>query len=165
MVFAGVLAAAACNSKGSLQGTGGAGGTGGAAGAGGASCPAERPSIGAACTGSRQCDYEDMCRCGVCCYTTYRCTDGSIAYAGSTDACYNAMCDAGPPPLDGPPASGTAGAGGSGGTGGSAVCSFGADQTCNDNPILSSIRGHCTDAGVCECDGNAGTNPDSGRCL
>jgi hypothetical protein len=78
--------------------------------------------------------------------------DGSIVYWGSSDGCYNVFpCDAGT-------------TSGTGGTGGSATCTFGADQTCNDNPILSSIRGHCTDAGVCECDGNAGTNPDSGRC-
>ena len=44
------------------------------------------------------------------------------------------------------------------------VCTFGADQTCNDDPRISSIRGRCTDAGACAC-GDAETNPDSGRCL
>lgn len=32
-----------------------------------------------------------------------------------------------------------------------APCSFGADQTCNEDPAVSSFWGHCTELGVCEC--------------
>jgi hypothetical protein len=31
------------------------------------------------------------------------------------------------------------------------VCEFGADQTCNDNPIISSLHGVCHKDGTCEC--------------
>lgn len=62
-------------------------------------------------------------------------------------------------------AGGTGGEGGfAGGSGGAAVCRFGADQTCNDNPALSSLHGHCTDAGTCSCRNDAGANPTTGRC-
>jgi hypothetical protein len=44
------------------------------------------------------------------------------------------------------------------------VCTPGADQTCNDNPIVSSFHGHCTDAGTCQCNGTI-LNPNTGRCL
>ena len=45
------------------------------------------------------------------------------------------------------------------------VCTPGADQTCNDNPAVSSIHGTCTDAGTCICNVGAGHNPESGKCL
>lgn len=44
------------------------------------------------------------------------------------------------------------------------VCTPGANQTCNDNPALSSIRGECTAAGRCLCP-NSSLNPETGRCL
>jgi hypothetical protein len=142
-------------SSGGSEGVGGNGGGtgGGTSGAGGggmtiSSCPASRPPIGNPCVGAFSCNYDDTCRCGVCCYSSYRCTSGRIEFLGSNDGCMQATCDAGLGP-DGP----------------QPVCTFGADQTCNDNPILSSIHGHCTDAGTCACTFDAGTNPDSGRCL
>jgi hypothetical protein len=45
------------------------------------------------------------------------------------------------------------------------VCTPGADQTCNDNPIVSSFHGHCTDAGTCQCNAQFILNPNTGRCL
>ena len=30
-------------------------------------------------------------------------------------------------------------------------CTFGADQTCNEDPRVSSFWGRCTEAGTCEC--------------
>jgi hypothetical protein len=71
---------------------------------------------------------------------------GRIELLGTNDGCMHVNCDSA---VDGtaPP-----------------ECTFGADQTCNDNSAVSSIRGHCTDAGVCTC-GDAGRNLDSGRCL
>jgi hypothetical protein len=137
--------------------SGGAGGTSGAAGggAGGApitSCPASSPmvtryAVGPACDGTFSCSYNDMCRCGVCCLSIYQCQNGHLQFYASGDACLMVTCDAGPGPTDAPPA-----------------CTAGADQSCNDNPAISSIHGHCTDAGVCEC-GTFGTNPVTGRCL
>jgi hypothetical protein len=44
------------------------------------------------------------------------------------------------------------------------ICTPGADQTCNDNPALSSIRGQCTAAARCLCP-NSLVNPETGRCL
>jgi hypothetical protein len=31
------------------------------------------------------------------------------------------------------------------------VCTFGADQTCNDNPAISSLHGVCQKDGTCLC--------------
>ena len=45
------------------------------------------------------------------------------------------------------------------------VCTPGADQTCNDNPIISSLHGHCTNAGQCVCGTGFVFNPNTGRCL
>jgi hypothetical protein len=45
------------------------------------------------------------------------------------------------------------------------VCTIGADQTCNDNPIISSLHGHCTAAGTCQCGTGLILNPNTGRCL
>jgi NAD-dependent dihydropyrimidine dehydrogenase PreA subunit len=43
------------------------------------------------------------------------------------------------------------------------VCTFGADQTCNDNPLISSLHGTCQADGTCVCQlGFAKTV--SGRC-
>lgn len=44
-----------------------------------------------------------------------------------------------PPPADAAPA------------GKRAPCTFGADQTCNADPTVSSIHGRCTEAGTCVC--------------
>jgi len=30
-------------------------------------------------------------------------------------------------------------------------CTLGADQTCNADPSVSALWGHCTELGVCEC--------------
>ena len=81
-------------------GTAGRGGTaGGQAGAGGSppltSCPATRPAVGTACSGALTCNYNDTCRCNVCCYSGYGCMNGSIAFLGNNDGCFQISCDAG----------------------------------------------------------------------
>jgi hypothetical protein len=43
------------------------------------------------------------------------------------------------------------------------VCTVGADQSCNDNPALSSVHGQCVTGGRCVC-GTYGFAP-SGKCL
>ena len=45
------------------------------------------------------------------------------------------------------------------------VCTPGADQTCNDNPIVAALHGHCTATGTCQCAGTYVLNPNTGRCL
>jgi len=84
--------------------TGGAGGEGGASGGvpgsqGGASgepglveCPAERPPVGTPCGGTLRCSYDDTCRCGTCCTSSYDCADGAIRFLGASDACYQIQC-------------------------------------------------------------------------
>ncbi len=81
-------------------GAAGRGGTaGGQAGAGGSppltSCPATRPAVGTACSGALTCNYNDACRCNVCCYSGYGCMNGSIAFLGNNDGCLQISCDAG----------------------------------------------------------------------
>jgi hypothetical protein len=44
-------------------------------------------------------------------------------------------------------------------------CTFGMDQTCNDNPIISSLHGVCQPDGTCKCNEGFAMNPDTGRCL
>lgn len=44
------------------------------------------------------------------------------------------------------------------------TCTVGMDQTCNDNPVFSSIHGHCVAGGGCVC-GTTGMSPTSGKCL
>jgi hypothetical protein len=44
-----------------------------------------------------------------------------------------------------------------------APCTLGADQTCNDDERVSSLWGHCTELGVCECSPGFELNP-RGRC-
>jgi hypothetical protein len=54
----------------------------------------------------------------------------------------------------------------SGGDGASEmVCEPGADQSCNDNPAISSLHGRCLPNGTCECQGGIEKNPETGRCL
>ncbi|HET6146917.1 MAG TPA: hypothetical protein VFH68_05255 [Polyangia bacterium] len=45
------------------------------------------------------------------------------------------------------------------------ACTPGADQTCNDNPIVSALHGHCTATGTCQCASTYVLNPNTGRCL
>jgi hypothetical protein len=45
------------------------------------------------------------------------------------------------------------------------VCTFGMDQTCNDNPLLSSIHGYCQPDGTCICKDGFDKNPVTGKCL
>jgi len=44
------------------------------------------------------------------------------------------------------------------------TCTVGMNQTCNDNPVISSVRGQCIGGGRCVC-GTAGMSPTSGKCL
>jgi len=178
IVVAGLVSGAACNGKGKSQGDGGGGtsGTGGGAvGTGGGTpittCPVAQPTAPIGCSGSFSCQYNGLCRCGSCCYVVYACSIGIFAYQGAYDGCLADRCEDGGAGAGGSSVGGSGGAGGRGGAGGTgadastaAVCTFGADNTCNDDPRISSIHGRCTDAGACAC-GDAGTNPDSGRCL
>lgn len=43
-------------------------------------------------------------------------------------------------------------------------CTVGADQTCNDDPTVSSLWGRCTVSRVCECNEGLELNPATGRC-
>ena len=49
-------------------------------------------------------------------------------------------------------------------TGGTA-CTPGQDQTCNDNPAISSLHGTCLASGICKCDPSFVKSPASGRCI
>jgi hypothetical protein len=131
----------------------GSGGVGGSGGTPITSCPASSPmvapsTVGPACDGTFSCGYRDRCHCGICCQTYYDCENGHLQYFASDDACQMVTCDAGA----------TTDAS-------TRVCTPGADQTCNDNPAVSSIHGTCTDAGTCICNVGAGHNPESGKCL
>jgi hypothetical protein len=121
-------------------------------GAGGApitSCPASTSAgTTAACSGTFTCQMNGLCTCHGCCFGLWSCVNGTFKQVDYNDGCFQ-----GPTCPDG---------GADGQTG--AICTPGADQSCNDNPALSSIHGHCTDAGACEC-GSYVQNPDSGRCL
>ena len=44
-------------------------------------------------------------------------------------------------------------------------CAPGIDQTCNDDPRISSLHGTCTPAGKCVCMGTFALNPTTGRCF
>ena len=44
-------------------------------------------------------------------------------------------------------------------------CTPGQDQTCNDNPMLSSLHGTCRPDRLCECRPEFLKNPETGRCL
>jgi hypothetical protein len=152
---------------GGQAGTGGA--AGGASGTGGGAPITSCPASGSAgqtipCTGSFNCQLNQFCTCHGCCFAHFSCLNGEFAQRD-----YNDGCIQGPPcPDGGAGAGGSLGTGGAdgrgGGSGAASVCTPGADQSCNDNPAVSSIHGHCTDAGVCVCNNDASTNPDSGRC-
>lgn len=51
-------------------------------------------------------------------------------------------------------------------TGGDAapVCEVGADQSCNDDPAISSLHGTCQRDGTCQCLPGIEKNPATGRC-
>lgn len=44
-------------------------------------------------------------------------------------------------------------------------CVFGTDQSCNDDPRVSSLHGTCTGGGKCVCGNGYQLNPATGRCL
>lgn len=44
------------------------------------------------------------------------------------------------------------------------ACTFGADQTCNDDPLISSVHGSCNQDGTCSCHPGFALNPQTGRC-
>ncbi|HMF44967.1 MAG TPA: hypothetical protein VKQ32_30055 [Polyangia bacterium] len=152
----GGIAGGAAGSSG-MSGSGGIAGSGGTAGSedGGepiTSCPAS-PHGMVPCAGTFTCQFTAVCTCHGCCVAFWSCLNGTFAQRDFNDGCMQGpTCpDSGAdasPATDGP----------------ASVCTFGADQTCNDNPALSSIHGHCTDAGVCVC-ADGGTSSVSGRCL
>jgi hypothetical protein len=45
-----------------------------------------------------------------------------------------------------------------------ASCTPGADQTCNDDPTISSLRGTCLPDHTCSCVSGASLNPATGKC-
>lgn len=45
-----------------------------------------------------------------------------------------------------------------------AVCTVGQDQTCNDNPALSSLHGSCQADQTCKCQAGFELNPETGKC-
>ena len=159
----GAAGGSAAGAGGGAAGDGGGAGAGGAGGATLASCPTTtRPTTGTACAGSFTCNYTDAVRCNVSCYSAYMCSSGKIIFLGNNDGCFQVTCspDAGTDAADARMDAADARADATTAT----VCTPGAHQSCNDNPAWSSIHGSCTDAGVCVCS-DAGTNPDSGRCL
>ncbi|HEY3494702.1 MAG TPA: hypothetical protein VGK73_08460, partial [Polyangiaceae bacterium] len=56
------------------------------------SCPEARPMTGAPCTGTFTCNYDDTCSCGVCCYSSYACSQGVMTFLGSNDGCRQVPC-------------------------------------------------------------------------
>jgi hypothetical protein len=48
--------------------------------------------------------------------------------------------------------------------GGGPPCTPGLDQTCNDNPTVSSLRGTCSPAAKCVCRDSVALNSVTGRC-
>jgi len=44
------------------------------------------------------------------------------------------------------------------------VCKPGSDQSCNDDPTISSLHGHCTSDGICMCNSTFAKNPATGLC-
>lgn len=47
----------------------------------------------------------------------------------------------------------------------SKVCTPGSDQTCNDDPAISSLHGVCEADGTCTCKSDFAKNTKTGRCL
>jgi hypothetical protein len=43
-------------------------------------------------------------------------------------------------------------------------CTPGADQTCNDDPTISALWGHCEADAWCTCNGDLVVNPSTGKC-
>lgn len=43
-------------------------------------------------------------------------------------------------------------------------CTPGLDYMCNDNPLVSTLYGHCQQDGTCLCISGREINPDTGRC-
>jgi curli biogenesis system outer membrane secretion channel CsgG len=43
-------------------------------------------------------------------------------------------------------------------------CTFGADQTCNEDKSVSTLWGYCTSLGVCECNHGFEVSPTSHLC-
>ncbi len=47
---------------------------------------------------------------------------------------------------------------------GSPSCTFGQDQTCNDDPAISALWGECLSDGTCFCHAGTTRSPSTGRC-
>src|SRR5262249_10101982 len=72
-----------------------------------------------------------------------------------------AACKSDPPPKKRP---GFQFAPASSATAKAALCTFGADQTCNDDSLISSIQGSCNQDGTCSCHPGFSINPSTGKC-
>jgi hypothetical protein len=46
----------------------------------------------------------------------------------------------------------------------STACTFGADETCNDDPTINAFWGSCQPNGTCLCKTGRSINPATGRC-
>ena len=44
------------------------------------------------------------------------------------------------------------------------ACTFGLDQSCNDDPLVSSKRGACNQDGTCSCNPGYSQSPTTGKC-
>lgn len=60
---------------------------------------------------------------------------------------------------------GAAGCGGDSSPPESKACTPGSDQTCNDDPAISSLHGACDSEGICTCKTGFAKNTKTGRCL
>ena len=44
------------------------------------------------------------------------------------------------------------------------ACTFGADQTCNEDKSVSTLWGYCTSGRICECNHGFEVSPSTRRC-
>jgi hypothetical protein len=85
------------------------------------------------------------------------CAGGQWGSGHGLFPCSRAASDGGGTASDG-------GAASSDGGSARAGCTFGADQTCNDDLTVSSLWGHCEPDGTCTCAATRAINPATGRC-
>ena len=45
------------------------------------------------------------------------------------------------------------------------VCSYGADQTCNEDLTIGTLHGMCRPDGTCICNPGFSKNPATGKCI
>ena len=102
-------------------------------------CTASRGQIGSAVCCNSTTDFPNLCLSGPC-----GCAPSS-SHTVSTCSCANGGCFLPGYGCVGPPG----------------MCTVGADETCNDSPNVSSLRGHCVENGRCMCNAWLAT---TGKC-